>query len=232
MNVRRPRPAGPQRGITGLETAIILIAFVIVASVLAFSVLQTGIFSSERGKEAVHAGLTAVRSNLKPVGSLIAFRGKVGSTSTMFKVSLVLENPKDGEPLDLTPPFTANGSGTDPDSSSTSNVVVFSYTDQYQHLPKVPWTMSMLGSADAGNVLDPGEQAEIQVWLLDRATAAAQSASNSAGYMSASAGGITSSGTIVTENTNFTIEMKTPKGATIVWQRTVPSAFNDVMSLK
>jgi len=36
-----------QRGITGLETAIILIAFVVVASVFAFTVLSTGVFSSE-----------------------------------------------------------------------------------------------------------------------------------------------------------------------------------------
>jgi len=46
-----------QRGITGLETAIILIAFVVVASVFVFTVLSTGIFSSERAKETVHAGL-------------------------------------------------------------------------------------------------------------------------------------------------------------------------------
>ncbi|MBT5320698.1 MAG: flagellin, partial [Chloroflexi bacterium] len=46
-----------QRGITGLETAIILIAFVVVASVFAFTVLSTGIFASERSKETVFAGL-------------------------------------------------------------------------------------------------------------------------------------------------------------------------------
>ena len=44
-----------QRGVTGLETAIILIAFVVVASVFAFTVLSTGIFSAERGKETVYA---------------------------------------------------------------------------------------------------------------------------------------------------------------------------------
>jgi hypothetical protein len=42
-----------QTGVTGLETAIILIAFVVVASVFAFTVLSTGIFSAERGKETV-----------------------------------------------------------------------------------------------------------------------------------------------------------------------------------
>ena len=39
-----------QRGITGLETAIILIAFVVVASVFAFTVISTGIFTSETSK--------------------------------------------------------------------------------------------------------------------------------------------------------------------------------------
>ena len=36
-----------QEGITRLETAIVLIAFVVVASVFAFAVLSTGLLSSE-----------------------------------------------------------------------------------------------------------------------------------------------------------------------------------------
>jgi flagellin FlaB len=42
-----------ERGITGLETAIILIAFVVVAAVFAYTVLSAGIFSSQKGQEAV-----------------------------------------------------------------------------------------------------------------------------------------------------------------------------------
>ena len=61
-----------QRGVTGLETAIILIAFVVVASVFAFTVLSTGIFSAERGKETIHAGLRQAKSSLQVKGSVIA----------------------------------------------------------------------------------------------------------------------------------------------------------------
>ena len=61
-----------QRGVTGLETAIILIAFVVVASVFAFTVLSTGIFSAERGKETIHAGLRGARSSLELKGSVVA----------------------------------------------------------------------------------------------------------------------------------------------------------------
>src|SRR4030067_3135980 len=60
-----------ERGITGLETAIILIAFVVVATVFAFVVLTTGIFSSERGKETVFAGLAKARGTLEVRGGVV-----------------------------------------------------------------------------------------------------------------------------------------------------------------
>jgi flagellin-like protein len=61
-----------EKGVTGLETAIILIAFVVVASVFAFTVLSTGIFSAERGKETIHAGLKGARSSLALKGGVVA----------------------------------------------------------------------------------------------------------------------------------------------------------------
>ena len=60
-----------QEGITGLETAIILIAFVVVASVFAFTVLSTGLFSAEKGKETVHAGLKEAQSSMALLGGII-----------------------------------------------------------------------------------------------------------------------------------------------------------------
>lgn len=62
-----------QQGMTGLETAIILIAFVTVASVLAYSVLSAGIFSAERGKETVYKGLESAQNTLKLQGSVLGF---------------------------------------------------------------------------------------------------------------------------------------------------------------
>ena len=67
-----------QQGITGLETAIILIAFVTVASVLAYSVLSAGIFSSERGKAAVYAGLSGAQSTMSLKGSVVGTGGGSG----------------------------------------------------------------------------------------------------------------------------------------------------------
>ena len=61
-----------QRGVTRLETAITLIAFVVVASVFAFTVLSTGIFYAERGKETIHAGLSQARSSIELKGLLVS----------------------------------------------------------------------------------------------------------------------------------------------------------------
>lgn len=62
------------KGITGLETAIVLIAFVVVASVLAFTILSAGVFSSEANKQTIHAGLRETRTRLAQQGFCLRFR--------------------------------------------------------------------------------------------------------------------------------------------------------------
>lgn len=71
-SVTMKRLGRDQRGITGVETAIVLIAFVVVASVFAYTVLSAGIFSSEKSKEAIYAGLEQARGTMELVGSVKA----------------------------------------------------------------------------------------------------------------------------------------------------------------
>jgi archaeal flagellin FlaB len=79
-----------QKGMTGLETAIILIAFVTVASVLAYSVLSAGIFSAERGKETVYSGLEQAQSSLETKGAVIGYSAdNLELTSLRIKIGLV-----------------------------------------------------------------------------------------------------------------------------------------------
>lgn len=84
---------GEESGITGLETAIILIAFVTVASVLAYSVLSAGIFSAERGKETVYRGLESAQSTLDIKGSVLGLStNKTVLTSFQFHIALTISN--------------------------------------------------------------------------------------------------------------------------------------------
>jgi len=66
-----------ERGITGLETAIVLIAFVVVAAVFAFVVITTGLFSGQRAQETAQAGLKEARTSLAPKGSIVAIQATV-----------------------------------------------------------------------------------------------------------------------------------------------------------
>lgn len=219
-----------QRGITGLETAIIMIAFVVVASVFAFTVLSTGIFSSERSKETIFQGLSQAQTSLRTSGSVIAFTGQVGSTDTVFKISVIVENSEGGDPIDLTPPYTADDSGTDPDSSTSNNGTVVTYIDSNQSVSDVPWTSDIFGS-DTDDLLDPGEKAEITVWLLQRETGTALGSDDSASYYS-SAGGFTSSNTLLTAGDDFTLQIQPEKGSVLIIQRTLPAALDTVMNLR
>jgi len=219
-----------QRGITGLETAIILIAFVVVASVFAFTVLSTGVFSSERAKETIFAGLEQTKSSLRPSGSVIAFRGYVGSTEAIFKFSMIVESVDGAEPIDLTAPYTADGSGTDPDSSVTTNRTSIVYIDDNQILQNVPWSVSFMGDDNGDNMLDEGEKAEIQVWLLNRTTGTAVTSNSSVNYMAS--GGLTASGTLLTPNDQFTLEVQPADGAVLTVRRTLPAALDSVVNLR
>jgi archaeal flagellin FlaB len=83
-----------QKGITGLETAIILIAFVTVAAVLAYTVLSAGIFSSERGKEAVYGGLNAAQSTMSVKGAVLV----IDNADLQFSLAMTVT----GGSVDLT----------------------------------------------------------------------------------------------------------------------------------
>ena len=61
-----------ERGITGLETSIMLIAFVVVASVFAFAVLSMGIFTAGETEKAVTGVFGETTSVLALRGSVVA----------------------------------------------------------------------------------------------------------------------------------------------------------------
>ena len=119
-----------QRGITGLETAIILIAFVTVASVLGYSVLSAGIFSAERGKETVYQGLEQASSSMEVRGSVI---GLSTDNSTITSIQFTLASVLDDEAVDMT-------------DTSGDNVTVINYNDQDVHAEDVEWEQTTLGT--------------------------------------------------------------------------------------
>lgn len=138
-----------QEGITGLETAIILIAFVIVASVFAYVVLSAGLFSSQKAKEAVNAGVRSTMATIELKGNVVAKMESSVVTELYFNVGI----PAAGSPVDFTP------------TTNSTNTVVISYFDADHMIPTVNWTIQKLSTINTDNLLDPNELFQVTVIL-------------------------------------------------------------------
>ncbi|MGB5061219.1 MAG: hypothetical protein WBO48_21130, partial [Candidatus Promineifilaceae bacterium] len=93
------------------------------------------------------------------------------------------------------------------DLNTTTPVMVVNYVDASQFENDVAWTTNWIVTNDDDELLDKGELVEITVDLS----------------------GLTNALSI---NTQFSVEMKPPKGAALSIQRTTPPYFDSVMDLK
>ena len=77
------------KGIVGIEAAIVLIAFVIVAAALAFVVLNMGMFTTQRSKEVIGRGLSEASSAIEVDGIVTGnvTNNKVGALLIPLKVA-------------------------------------------------------------------------------------------------------------------------------------------------
>jgi flagellin FlaB len=195
-----------ERGITGLETAIILIAFVVVAAVFAFTVLSAGVFSADRGKEAVYSGLSEVSGSMEVRGSVIAYGNS--NTDVVLTVVFSLANVAGGQPVDLAPPTDTTPTYDGIADANSQHRVVINYRDQSTRFTDLAWSKTALGSDDGDNLLETGEVFEITVPL-------SRSAANPN----------------LKTNTPFVLELKPPTGGVIVIERTTPSNIDTINDL-
>lgn len=145
-----------QKGMTGLETAIILIAFVTVAAVFGYAILSSGLFSAERSKETVYAGLKQAKANLELSGSIIVKSDNVTKKASVILITL--RNSAAGTPIDMTPNETA---------SDHANKCVISLTTAREYCNNVQWTGEYVGASNGNNQLEPGEQMEVKIDLAN-----------------------------------------------------------------
>ncbi|WP_448577911.1 archaellin/type IV pilin N-terminal domain-containing protein, partial [Thermosphaera sp.] len=62
-----------KKGIVGIEAAIVLIAFVIVAAALAFVVINMGMYTTQKSKEVMQQGLNEATTALEVDGSVLGY---------------------------------------------------------------------------------------------------------------------------------------------------------------
>ncbi|HOQ99174.1 MAG TPA: hypothetical protein PLJ35_10185 [Anaerolineae bacterium] len=146
-----------ESGITALETAIILIAFVVVAAVFAFTVLSAGTTSTEKAKEAILSGLQEVSASLELRGAVLATENTPGAAGEgqIKNIVFTVGNVAGGTAIDL----TSTISGT--------NKVVIDYRDAEKSVSGLQWSVDWPVRHDEDNLLEDGELAKITIDLTD-----------------------------------------------------------------
>ena len=195
------RVRNDQSGITGLETAIVLIAFIVVAAVFAFAVLTTGLFTTERAKETTLSALGEAQSTLAPKGAVIGEAAGLTVDTIKFKI--------------------ANAAGAAAVDLATTRTLL-TYSDDNQNInaaplaaagdigacalagEKVCWKTNWL--IGTGDTIDSGEVVEITVDLLALTTP-------------------------LPGNMSFKIEVIPVQGAVVPINRTTPLEIKPVMNL-
>ena len=194
-----------KRGITGLETAIVLIAFIVVAAVFAFAVLTTGLFSSQKAKETGEAALSEAQSTLTAKGSIIARGNAAGTAVTSVEFKLTNAVGADPVALDNVNTLLSYSDATDQTSlrgnQSTTGDGISAVVHQ--------WTRDW--QVGAGDAVDAGEVVLIKVFLCEVSCANADP--------------------VLGANTTFTIELLPVQGAVIRIERTTPLEIKAVMDL-
>jgi len=140
-----------EQGITGLETAIVLIAFVVAASVFSFAALSAGMFSSDSQKDVSQEALSKARSTIQLLGSVIA--DDTDTDGNVDRLTFLVGNAAGGEGIPLIP---GNAFVRYSDYSQT---VVFDSSAKFSATP--------VGNADADNLIEPGEIFQLALLAME-----------------------------------------------------------------
>jgi flagellin FlaB len=186
---------------TGLEAAIVLIAFVVVAAVFSYVVLGAGFFTTQKSQETVYGGVKSATTSFEVVGSVYGI-GNASGTSLGY-VFFTIGNTAGGTAVDMTKvivDYVDEVNRTSGASYGTFPLIAISNVSLVNQ-PRWGW-MQKLG-ADTDSLLEPGEQFVIGVGTP----------------ISADAG------------TKFTITMQPASGAAYPISRTVPAGIENLTIL-
>jgi archaeal flagellin FlaB len=86
---------------TGLEAAIVLIAFVVVAAVFSYVVLGAGFFTTQKSQETVYKGVEMATSNIQMIGQVYATNSGGGTDTTIKGIQFNLGLAPGAPSIDL-----------------------------------------------------------------------------------------------------------------------------------
>jgi flagellin FlaB len=229
------RFARNKKAISGLETAIVLIAFVIVASAFAYAVLNMGFLATQKSQQVVLGGLQGASAALVVDGPVYGYGVNDATTGnanfTMHTVIFWLKIASGADSVDLNINKTTIGfqnprgvwpnifnqymasAGDKGNLTYTVNSVTYTAKYSVQNTPActVQWEVG------SGNLLDPNEKVRITVDLLQLHMSTEQSSSKPGG--------------LVLQNEQFKVIVKPPYGSVLDIVRNAPAQITAVNDL-
>ena len=79
-----------EKGFTGLEAAIVLIAFIIVAAVFSYVVLGAGFFTTQKAQETVYKGVEQSTTNVQLVGNVYGLSSNTAEGIDQIRLTIGL----------------------------------------------------------------------------------------------------------------------------------------------
>ncbi|MDD1694105.1 MAG: flagellin [Methanoregula sp.] len=198
-------------GFTGLEAAIVLIAFVVVAAVFSYVVLGAGFFTTQTAQATVHTGVAQASSSVEIVGNVMGIAVDTSPTRLTF-INTSVALTAGGTPMDLSQMVISysdsNGgrvanvpNATSSITDCTTNNILTTSTDD------IHWCVSQKindqNPSNPNNLLEPNE-----IWTISI--------------------GMPSSASI---NQKITVSLQPAVGAVITLSRTIPGALSKVQAV-
>jgi flagellin FlaB len=193
-----------EEGFTGLEAAIVLIAFVVVAAVFSYVMLGAGFFTSQKSQEVVHTSVAQASSSIEVVGNVIGLNNTDNTPEQLDNIVFTIATTAGGSAFDI------NNMVLTYTDNATSYVVTKDTTSVKADgsvVAKAPaaksWSVEKILNGNDNVLVEPGEQFLLNVTLDDAQTKA-----------------------IV--NNRFTLEMRPSIGASLQIKKTVPPQLDAV----
>ena len=204
-----------EKAFTGLEAAIVLTAFVVVAAVFSYVVLGAGFFTSEKSKEVIHTGMDQATSSVELAGDVI---GHSTDDTLLTNVTVYLQLTAGNNPIDLSKLTVAYADkyvyiGSLTHSDNTAYDSTYRNTDNVTSAGQWDFAFVADKTDSYGNddvMLDSGETARVHISLPAEA-------------------GNANGGVAV--NNWFQLEMKPASGAALSMEKTIPGAVDTIMVL-
>jgi len=190
-----------ERAFTGLEAAIVLIAFIVVAAVFSYVVLGAGFFTTQKSQETVHTGVKQASSSVELMGNVYA----LSNGTSVGYIRFTLGNTAGGTGMDISKAVLTYTSDT---ISKDLNYSKSKFNQQIE--PDANnWTVYQVldkqsDEDEADTLIEPGEKFVILANISD---------SN------------------LGPNDRFTLEVKPAVGAVLRIGRTLPGSLDKTMIL-